>query len=480
MLKIENVNYKYNKNLEVSNISDINIQVEKGECLLLCGRSGSGKTTITKLINSLIPNYYEEGKLDGKILLNDIDTQKSEIYEVSRVVSSVFQNPKTQFFNVNTTSEILFYLENRGFDRDYMQERLDETTKLFGIEKLLNRDIFQLSGGEKQIIAIAAAYASGAEIILLDEPSSNLDEAKTKLIGDILQKIKNTGKTIIISEHRFYYIKDIINRVYFIQDGKIKNEFTKDDFFNIDDESRKELGLRSIEFEELNYKKRDEKINSESENKTHIKKKKLIIENINHKFKKQNRALKIENQSFELGSIIGVYGRNGIGKSTFIRILMGLEKSRKTKILINEKKLSKRKRIKKSYLVMQDVNHQLFTESVESEVSLGMAKKYSEEDVNKVLKQLNIYDLKEKHPMSLSGGQKQRVAIASAILSGAEIICFDEPTSGMDYDNMMKISSLIKDTINKDIIIFIISHDHEFLNNTVDEIFDLEKFNQEF
>ncbi len=466
MLSIKDVNYKYNKTLKSPNIVNINLKIEKGECVLFCGRSGSGKSTLTKFINSLIPNYYETGYLEGKIIIDGIDTVHSEIYEVSRVVSSVFQNPKTQFFNVNTTSEILFYLENRGYDREYMHKKLIETRKLFNIEPLLNRDIFELSGGEKQMIAIAAAYASGTDIVLLDEPSANLDEEKTKLIGKILSKLKDAGKTIIMAEHRFYYIQDIIDRVYYIDKGIIKNEFSKDEFFDIDDEYRKKLGLRSIEFEGLKYK---EKRCSDC--------KKLNIENLNYVFKGLDRGLNIEDVSFDFGDIIGIYGYNGVGKSTFIRLLMGLEKS-KNKILVDGKNLSYKKRLKKSYLVMQDVNHQLFTYSVETEVSLGKSDKYTDEDVERVLRSLNIYDLKDKHPMSLSGGQKQRVAVASAILSDARIICFDEPTSGMDYDNMMRISKLVKDTINDDIIIFVISHDHEFLNNTADEIFNMARFNK--
>ncbi len=469
MLKIENVNYKYNKNLEIASIFNINIKVSKGECILICGRSGSGKTTITKMINSLIPNYYENGELSGKILVEGVETTSCEIYEVSRVVSSVFQNPKTQFFNVNTTSELPFYLENRGFDREYMHEKLLETAKLFGIKHLFNRDIFELSGGEKQIIAIAGAYASGTDIILLDEPSSNLDEQKTKLIGDILKKLKELGKTIIISEHRFYYIKDIIDRVYYLEDGKIHHEFTKEEFFSIEDKNRRELGLRSIDFEELENKN---SFNGDCQ-------KSLFIENIDFSFSSGDRALRIKDIGFNFGSIVGIYGYNGAGKSTFIRLLMGLEKSRNTKILLRGKKLSNSKRTKKSYLVMQDVNHQLFTDSVETEVNLGKDRQYSEENVNDVLKGLNIYEQKDNHPMSLSGGGKQRVAIASAILSGAQIICFDEPTSGMDYDNMMRISTLIKETINDEIIIFVISHDHEFLNNTADEIVDIASFNVE-
>lgn len=465
MLRLNNVSYQYHEASESSNVSEINLQVEGGRFVLLCGRSGSGKSTIIKLINSLIPNYYENGKLQGDVFVEQMNTQESKVYEISRVVSSVFQNPRTQFFNVNTTSEILFYLENRGFDRSYMKERLKETAKLFKIEDLLNRDIFELSGGEKQIIAIAAAYASGTQIIVLDEPSSNLDEQRTREIGEILKKLKEAGKTIIISEHRFYYIKALIDDVYYLDGGQIKNKFSRDEFFALDSATRKGMGLRSIHFEPLRV----------TDNHIHQGRKELVIEKILCKFKDQNRCLAIEDRHFEYGKVIGIYGYNGVGKSTLIRLLMGLEKANEVSIRIGGKITSARKRLKESYLVMQDVNYQLFTDSVDTECSIGKLEERTEQDVLKVLEKLNLLELKDRHPMSLSGGEKQRVAIASAILSGASIICFDEPTSGMDYDNMMRISDLIKQTIHEDMIIFMISHDNEFLNRTADEIFDLSK-----
>ena len=131
-----------------------------------------------------------------------MDTTEKEIYEISRVISSVFQDPKTQFFNINTSSEILFYLENRGFPRDVMVKRLEEAAKIFNIEHLLNRNIFELSGGEKQIIAIASAYVSGTDIIVLDEPSSNLDYLSSEIVGEMLKQLKKEGKTLIVAEHR--------------------------------------------------------------------------------------------------------------------------------------------------------------------------------------------------------------------------------------------------------------------------------------
>ncbi|MDC7238173.1 MAG: ABC transporter ATP-binding protein [Sphaerochaetaceae bacterium] len=469
MIEIKKLNYKYNKQTETQALVNINLEISRKEFILLCGRSGCGKSSLTKVINSLIPNYYENGVLEGEIYIDNKASKSCNLYEVSQIVSSVFQNPKTQFFNTNTTNELLFYLENRGFNRAYMREKLAETAKIFKIEHLFNKNIFDLSGGEKQLLAIAGAYASGTEIIILDEPSSNLDVEKTILLGQILAKLKMLGKTIIIAEHRFYFIKNLIDKVYYLKNGEILFELSKETFITMDDDVRKNLGLRAINLERLKHLDSDFKTKSS---------KQLQIQNMYHVFRNEKKVLNINNLKINFGNIVGIYGVNGIGKSTFIKIIMGLNNS-KVKISINGNSLSSKKRLKKSYIVMQDVNFQLFTHSVDIEVSLGKCSKYNSLDVIKVLKMLNIYHLRDKHPMSLSGGQKQRVAIASAILSGSEIICFDEPTSGMDYDNMMRISNLIKSTINDNILIFIISHDHEFLNNTVDKILDMNKFNFE-
>ena len=393
--------------------------------------------------------------MGGTIRIDNKDIKNLELYEISLLVSNVFQNPKTHFFNINTTLELLFYLENIGLSKKQMDERLNDMLDLFPIEHLLNRDIFKLSGGEKQILCIAASYISGTEIIVLDEPSSNLDEENILIIKEMLIKLKDTGKTLIISEHRIFYLMDIVDRVFLIKDGEIQKEYTQIDFMKIPSEKLKKLGLRN--------KNRVKLTVPENQNKGN-----LEVKNIEFKFNGIDKKLHLKDLSFEMGKIYGIVGTNGLGKSTLLRCLIGLERKSKDEIYLDGKRLSKSDRLKISSLVMQDVNHQLFTDSIASEVSLGI-KNIESSYVENILKKLD-YESKDRHPMSLSGGQKQRVAIASVLCKKSKLMFFDEPTSGMDYCNMMNISHLINECKSDKKIIFIVSHDQEFLNSIADNV----------
>ena len=456
MVKIKNLYLSYGNSSKV--LKDISLNVRKGECVLFTGKSGSGKSSIINSINGLAVRY-DGAIMEGAIKIENRDVRDLQLYEISSLVSSVFQNPKTHFFNINTTLELLFYLENIGLSKKLMDERLNDMLELFPINHLLNRDIFKLSGGEKQILCIAASYISGTEIIVLDEPSSNLDEENITIIKGMLTKLKDKGKTLIISEHRIFYLMDIIDRVFLIQDGKIKKAYTKTDFMKISSEKLNELGLRNNTKTEL--------IVPENQNKGSFQ-----IKNIEFQFNGENNKLILKNISFEMGKIYGIVGTNGLGKSTLLRCLIGLERKSKDEIYLDGKKLSKTDRLKISSLVMQDVNHQLFTDSVIKEVNLGI-KNIESSYVEDILRKLDLYELKDRHPMSLSGGQKQRVAIASVLCKNSKLIFFDEPTSGMDYYNMMNISHLINECKSDNKIIFIVSHDQEFLNSTADYVMHL-------
>ena len=453
MVEIENLSLSYGNNKKV--LKNISLNIKKGEGILLTGKSGSGKSSIINSINGLAVRY-DGASIDGSIRIRNKDIKNLKLYEISMLVSSVFQNPKTHFFNVNTTLELLFYLENIGLSRYEMDKRLTEMLNLFPIEHLLNRDIFKLSSGEKQILCIAASYISGTEIIVLDEPSSNLDEENIKVIKEMLVQLKDKGKTLIISEHRIFYLMDIIDKIFLIKDGEIQSEYTKIDFMKFSTKKLNELGLRDKIKTKLTV---PEIKNSGNFN----------VKNIEFKFNGVDNKLLLKNISFEMGKIYGIVGTNGLGKSTLLRCLIGCERKSKDEIYLDGKRLSKTDRIKISSLVMQDVNHQLFTDSVMSEVSLGI-KNVEISYVEDILKKLDLYELKDCHPMSLSGGQKQRVAIASVLYKNSKLLFFDEPTSGMDYYNMMNISHLINECKSNEKIIFIVSHDQEFLNSIADYV----------
>ena len=454
MLTLENLSLFYEQDKKV--LDDINLIVADGECVLLTGESGSGKSSIINSINGLAFEY-ENAKFSGSIKVDNKDLKGMELYEISLMISSVFQNPKTHFFNVDTTLELLFYLENIGLDRKEMESRMEDMLKLFPIKHLLGRSIFDLSGGEKQILCVAACYISGCKIIVLDEPSSNLDDKYIDILKEMLQILKNKGITLIIAEHRIYYLTDLADRIILVRKGELFKELTKDELLN----SEKQLGLRSAI--KTNLKVQSKSVGND-----------LNIKKLEYNFK-DGSGLKIDDISFGLGNIYGITGKNGCGKSTFIRVMTGLDDKGKSEITFNRKILNKKDRLKNSSLVMQDVNHQLFTDSVEEEIKLGV-KDLSQDRLDKVLFGLELTELKDRHPMSLSGGQKQRVAIASVLCKSSRFIFFDEPTSGMDYKNMIRISKLIKEMSTKDNIIFIVSHDNEFLNETADSILCLEEF----
>ena len=461
MICLKNVSFSYSGQ-DGGMLRDINLTVEDGECVLLCGRSGCGKTSLTRLINGLIPNFYV-GELSGKVTLDGADICEIPIHKLSERIGSVFQNPRTQFFNVDTDSEIAFGIENLALPPEELKRRVEDTTTDLHIGNLRGRNIFELSGGEKQKIAFASIYAMNPNIYLLDEPSSNLDMEAIADLREHLRLVKEQGKTIIIAEHRLYYLLELVDKIVYMDDGRIQNIFTTDELLALSYEQLSVMGLRSVDLQRVHLEKQEKQSFSAN----------LSLDKLAVRHKKQI-ILKGISLTAGYGEIIGITGQNGAGKTTFSRALCGLHKEQSGNVSWNNIPSHAKNRLRSSYMVMQDVNYQLFAESVEKECSFGI-KQPDEILIASTMDKLGLSPHREKHPNTLSGGQKQRTAVAVSMICDKELLVFDEPTSGLDYDSMVQVAALIKELAEMGKIIFIVTHDYEFICRTCTRVIHFEE-----
>ncbi len=458
MIRMDHVTFTYQSDT-AGGVRDIDLTIPEGQVVVLCGESGCGKTTVTRLINGLIPHYFE-GKLSGSVHVDGKDVAQQPLWDTARQVGSVFQNPRSQFFNVDTTSEITFGCENLGMPREEILGRLEHTVSALKLENLLDRSIFELSGGEKQKIACAGAFMMEPQVFVLDEPSSNLDADAILDLRQVIAYLKSLGKTVVLSEHRLYYLQGVADRYIYMQDGSIRGDYTQAEFDRISDEERRAMGLRAVSLGALTGS------GSTGSRQT------AALRDFRFAYKNAPETLHIGDADIPYGGIIGIIGHNGAGKSTFSRCFCGLEKRCGT-VTVDGTAFRPRERLNRCYMVMQDAGHQLFTESVLGEVLISTPDE-NEAAAREILARLDLTPYLERHPASLSGGQKQRLAIASAIAAERAVLFFDEPTSGLDYRHMLQTAQLLKQLRQNGRTAYIITHDPELICECCTDILHLE------
>lgn len=460
MIEFRHVYFHYGTedDQHTSELNDINLRIEDGELILITGPSGCGKTTLLRLINGLIPRFYQ-GNVKGDILLNGRSFKNNELYDLARVVGTVFQNPKSQFYNVDTTSELAFACENQGLPKSDIYQRIDTTVADLHMENLMDRNIFHLSDGEKQKIACASIEVAGLNIILLDEPSANLDYDSTLMLKKLILHWKKQGRTIVVAEHRIAYLWDIMDRLVVMKQGEIVKDIKSEQKNTLNDLDLQKMGLRTrlmespIQINKMPSVTQDDQI--------------IALKNFNfayHDVKK--KIVNIKSLAIARNQITAIVGKNGAGKTSFLNCFCGLEKSCKGIFKYEDRIVSNRERKKLCFMVMQNTGNQLFTESVLDEVLISLPKRSKNKNdvAMNILRQFDLDFLAHRHPQSLSGGQKQRLAIACALATGRKILALDEPTSGLDYAHMQELAQLLSKLKSMNTTIVVVTHDSELIH----------------
>lgn len=444
----------------------VHLEAEPGELIAICGGSGCGKSSLLKAVNGIIGE--EEVVLQGEIQMEGRSVWKESIGERSRWVSTVFQNPKTQFYCTNTTDELAFALENRCVEREKIWETIRRCSKELGTDHLLDRNIFTLSGGEKQLIAITASVCMDNKVYLFDEPSASLDHSSIRQLQKILRQLKAAGKIILVAEHRLYYLKDLMDGLAVMHDEEMEVFRGKDLAEKNLGEIVRRYGLRTME--EITEKDLEDleriRIHPRGKGKYRTEEAHLLCREFCVSY--QGEKILDLSLGFDRG-IHFIIGENGVGKTTFVKQLSGLIHGR-------GRGLYRGTPIKRHYqfmaMVMQDVNYQIFTESVWQEISIVSKDKRKKEEV---LRQLGLLEKRELHPQSLSGGEKQRLLLGMTALSEKPVVVLDEPTSGLCKGKMLQIVQYLREMEKEGRTVLVITHDYELIRTCGGRIYEFVK-----
>lgn len=458
-----------------SALQDVKGTVPSGKCIVLCGDSGCGKTTLLRSMNHLIPTFYE-GSLKGYCRMKGQDINALSIGETGKLAASVFQDPRSHFFTVNSSTEVAFGLENHGVTQEKMKRRVEKAFAVFHLEKLKDRNVYELSSGERQLVSILAAWAMDTEILLLDEPTANLDFAAINQLREVLLSLKQQGKTLVISEHRLHYLTDIADEYWVMAQGEIREKRTAQELLALSDEQLSRLSLRTTNLAHLTLQVK-QPISPCSETAV------LSIRDVGFSYRRnESEILRHCFMRVHTGEVVGLIGSNGSGKTTLGKIVSGLLRADYGEINYNGKPANTRVLRKNSLFIMQEAEFQFFTNSVINELKYGH--KDTPEicaEIERLLKRFGMWEYRNRHPFSLSGGQMQKLTLMLACLSSKPIIILDEPTAGLDAKSLKSCVALIQEMQKKKMIL-IITHDLELISQVCNRCICLSKgsIEQEF
>lgn len=489
-IEINKLSYSYG-NENKKSLENIDLSINKSEIFLILGKSGSGKSTLVKCLSGSIPNFYG-GIIEGSVTYNDKNLRDMPHSERAKEISMVFQDPERQLVMDVVHREVAFSLENIGVEEKNIKRRVFEALQFLNLLPLAYKKVEELSGGEKQKVALASALSMNTNTIILDEPTSQLDPQSAEELMYLVKKINlEMGKTIIIVEQRVDKWFDIADNIALLEQGKLKfmgnrNELYKENIYEFMPQYlriAKELKLSEVNSfkevrnalggylpKEVQLAKGKEEQSLISKMKSFIGKKEKVqgdldIENLFIKYDKYI-ALRDINLSFNKGNFYTILGENGAGKSTLLKSIMKLV-SYEGKIKIAGKSttdLTISEIAKTIGYVSQNPNDYISKDTVYDEVkfTLDNFKVTEYERIDSILQSLNLLDLKDKNPRDLSGGEKQRLAIATVLVMNPDILLLDEPTRGLDYCNKEDLGNMLRSFVDTGKIVIMVTHDVDF------------------
>ena len=471
MINVESVSFSYVSELtgdRVEALRGVDVSARPGTLTLVCGSSGCGKSTLMRSLTGLVPQMTP-GELEGVVRIDGRDLAEVPLTEVGRLCSSVFQNPRTQFFCDTVAEELAFCGENYGRDREALIESSERAAELMGITHLMDCKLSTLSGGQLQKVALACALSSGAPVLLADEPTSNLDPDAIAEVRRALTVLKEQGMTTVVVEHRLHFLRGLADQVLLMEGGRITRRWTGEEFYSLDDAQRRSLGLRTL----VDPGPAEAWVHSSGTGAKAAAEGDGCLSCRDLSFSYGNAPV-FEGFSadFPAGQITCIAGVNGVGKTTLVRVLCGLAAPGSGTITMDGLATNRRQRRAACALVMQDTGRQLFSDTLEGELTIG-ASEASGEAGEKLLVDFDLAHLEARHPLSLSGGQKQRLVIAAARATGRRIVILDEPTSGIDARHLDSITATLRRIADEGAAVIVVTHDGEFASACADQLITL-------
>ncbi|WP_353116097.1 ABC transporter ATP-binding protein [Nitratidesulfovibrio sp.] len=437
-------------------LEDASLHVRRGGCTVLLGRSGGGKSTVLKLVSGVVPAIVTAG-VAGSVRVAGRDVAGRPLHDVGRGVGTVFQDCRSQFFMTHVAEELVFAAGNFGLPQDVIRDRLQRAVTLMDLGGLLHKSVFRLSSGQRQRVAIASVAVHGPEVVLLDEPSSNLDAAGLVRLGVLLRTLREEGATILVADHRTNYLRDVADGAACVANGRIRP--VEDLAGALGERADVAVGaglsggawsgaaaLASPRAPGM----------SGSPPLLELRKVSLRL--------RGTRVIDAADCTLHAGEVVALTGDNGAGKTTLLRALCGLLRPASGNILINGARAGSRERRRRCAVVMQDPDYQLFTESVAHELRLGN-EGLPDLDARVAAQagRFGLSGLLDRHPGALSMGEKQRTLIAAVLMAGRDIVLLDEPTSGMDHARMLQLADVVRELAGQGKLVFVVTHDADFV-----------------